>query len=101
MIPLVWRRGYTSRMATINDILEGIIQPLNGDFSRQLAQYVIGLKFGEGQIARYDDLASRNQEGKLSEQELAELDAFVTANAFMMIIQSKARRSLMQHSPAA
>jgi hypothetical protein len=88
-------------MASINDIFEAVIQPLNGDYSRQLAQYVIGLNFTEAQHARYQDLASRNQDGSLTEEELAELDAFITANAFLTIIQSKARRSLMQHSPAA
>jgi hypothetical protein len=88
-------------MAAINDIFEAVIQPQNGDFSRQLAQHIIGLKFTEAQAARYEDLASRHQEGALNEDEIAELDAFVTANTFLMIIQSKARRSLMQHSPAA
>lgn len=88
-------------MAAINDIFEAVIQPQSGDFSRQLAQHIIGLKFTDALVKRYEDLASRHQDGELNEEELAELDAFVTANTFLMIIQAKARRSLMQHSPAA
>ena len=87
-------------MATINEIFEGLVQPQQGDFSPQHAQYVIGLKFTDEQVARYEDLASRNQDGTLNEDELAELDAFVAANTFLMILQSKARRSLLQHTPA-
>ena len=38
-------------MAAINEIFEAVIQPQNGDFSRQLAQHIIGLKFTEAQAA--------------------------------------------------
>lgn len=87
-------------MSAINDIFEGLIQPKSGDFSPQHAQFVIGLRFTEEQLARYEELAQKNKEGGLNEEELAELDAYLAANAFLMILQSKARRSLLQQSPA-
>jgi hypothetical protein len=37
----------------------------------------------------------------LSEQEEAELDEFLAANALLTILQSKARVSLKKHNPAA
>jgi hypothetical protein len=88
-------------MATLNGIFEGLIEPERGGFSAELAQYVLGLKFSEAQVARYESLADRNQEGTLSPEERSELEGFVTVNNFLMIMKLKARHSLMEHSPAA
>lgn len=88
-------------MTPLNGIFEGLIDPGQGDFSAELAQYVLGLKFSDEQSARCEALSYKNQEGPLPPDERAELEAFVTANTFLMILQSKARRSLLRHSPAA
>ena len=88
-------------MATLNDIFEGLIEPDHGDFSDALARHVLGITFSANQIARYEELAARNGEGALTGDERAELEAFVTANTFLMILKSKARRSLLQRAPAA
>ena len=88
-------------MANLADIFEELIQPADGNFSPELAQYVLSLKFSPAQIARYEDLADRVQEGKLSPDEKTELEAFVHANTILGIIKGKARRSLVQNTSAA
>lgn len=88
-------------MSQIADIFEQLIRPEDGDFSAELAQYVLGLAFTSEQVERYHDLAARNGEGPLSDKDRAELDAFVQANTILTIMQSKARRSLVQNTSAA
>ena len=85
----------------LQNIFEAVVDPKKGDFSAELAQHILGLQFTADEIERYESLAYRNQEGVLTRQELAELDAFVTANTFLMVLKSKARRSLRRRSPAA
>jgi hypothetical protein len=87
-------------MTTGASILEQIIKPQIGGFSAEHARYVLSLDFSADQQARYADLASRVQEGTLSKEEEAELDEFVTANAILTILQSKARVSLKHPSAA-
>ena len=88
-------------MADITDIFEQIVRPEGGGFSPELAQYVLTLKFTAEQIGRYEDLADRVQDNKLSPAEKDELDAFVEANSILTVLQAKARRSLLQHTSAA
>jgi hypothetical protein len=88
-------------MAKLDDILESMIEPAHGDFSPDLARYVLGMRFSEERAARYEALAEKNQSGQLSPTEREELEAFVTANSLLMILKSKARRSLVERPSAA
>ncbi len=88
-------------MPKLDEILEGLIVPDRGDFSLELAKYVLGLRFSEDKASRYAWLAEKNQDGALTPTELEELEAFVTANSLLMILKSKARRSLVEHPSAA
>lgn len=88
-------------MANVADIFEAIIRPTDGGFSPDLAQHVLGLTFSAEQVARYRDLAGRVQDGSLSDNEKSELEAFVQANTILMIMQSKARRSLVENTTPA
>jgi len=88
-------------MANLDDILEQVIAPDHGHFSSELAQHVLGLKFTDQQVARYETLAYRNQDGALTAEERGELEAFVMANTLLTVLKAKARRSMLQHSPAA
>jgi hypothetical protein len=65
------------------------------------ARYILSLDFSPEEHARYAELSAKAQSGTLTEQEQGELDEFLTANALLMILQSKARVSLKQHTPAA
>jgi hypothetical protein len=82
-------------------ILERIIEPRTGGFSNEHARYILTLDFSAEEQTRYAELARRNKEGGLTAEEEAELNEFVTANALLTILQSKARISLKRHSPAA
>ena len=88
-------------MANIADIFEELVQPADGNFSPELAQYVLSLKFSPRQVARYEDLAARVQDDQLAPEERAELDAYVQANAILGMMKAKARRSLIQNTSAA
>lgn len=88
-------------MPVLNEIFDSIIGPGRGDTAAAFSQYLLSLKFTDEQIARYESLAYRNQDGNLTPEELAELDAFLKANTLLAVVQLKARRSLIQQSPAA
>ena len=45
---------------------------------------------------RIDDLATMNNEGRLTEQERAEYQGYVRANMFVAIFQARARRMLRE-----
>lgn len=77
-----------------------MIQPQNGGFSVELANFLLSLKFSEQEQIRYQELAAKCQDGALSEAEQAEIDEFLAANTLLMILQSKARVSL-KNSPSA
>jgi hypothetical protein len=83
------------------DILESLIEPEQGNFSADLARYVLSLKFSLEQQARFEELSYKAQDGALSPEEERALDAFLSANTLLIILKSKATRSLDQHSPAA
>ncbi|MGA2440602.1 MAG: hypothetical protein ABSH08_06570 [Tepidisphaeraceae bacterium] len=83
------------------DILERIIEPQHGGFSEEHARYVLSLDFTSDEHARYAELASKAQEGSLSEDEQSEIDEFLAVNALLTVLQSKARVSLKKHNSAA
>lgn len=89
------------RMSAGTDILERIIEPQHGGFSEEHARYVLSLDFTADEQARYAELSSRVQQSALAPDELAELDRFLSVNALLMLLQSKARVSLKQHNSAA
>lgn len=94
-------RGYNLVMSTGVSIIERIIEPQQGGFSSEHARYVLSLDFSAEEQDRYVALARKAQDGALTEQEDAELNEYLAANAFLTILQSKARVSLKKHNPAA
>jgi hypothetical protein len=82
-------------------LLEGLLRPDQGVLSPELARYILTLDFTPDQHARYSVLAGKAQSGTLTSDEASEIDAFLAADAFLSILQSKARQSLQQHQPAA
>ena len=88
-------------MTKLHEILESLIVPASGDFSAELARYVLGMRFSEASDASYETLAEKSQNGELTASEREELEAFVTTNTLLMILKSKARRSLVERPSAA
>jgi len=88
-------------MAKRTSILESLIRPEEGNFSADLARYILSLGFSQRQQARCQALSYKAQEGKLTDREAAELEEFLQANSLLIVLKSKARRSLKRRSPAA
>ena len=87
-------------MVTNVAILERVIEPGRGDLAPEVAQYILGLDFPPSDHRRYAALAEKAEEGQLSLDEQAELDDYLSVNAFLTIIHSKARVSLRKHGGA-
>jgi hypothetical protein len=85
----------------LDEILEGLIEPSDGAFPGAVARYVLGMRFTEVQAARYEALVEQTQDATLPPVEREELEAFVTANTLLMILKSKARRSVAREPSAA
>ena len=73
------------------------MEPGKGGLSPELAQYVLSLGFSDHLTARYLQLSDRAQSGTLTPAEEAELDEYLSTDAFISILQSKARVSLRKN----
>jgi hypothetical protein len=65
-----------------------------GSFTPELARYLLGLRFSDAEQATMHELAVKNQQGKITPEELRELDGYVKAGDLLAILQSKARMAL-------
>jgi hypothetical protein len=63
-------------------------------FTPELARYLLGLHFSDEENTKMHDLAVKNQEGRISSEELQELDGYIMAGDLLAILQSKARMTL-------
>ena len=88
-------------MISRSTILDRVIEPQRGSFSTEHAQYVLSLGFSAVEQSRFAELSERVQQQNLSEEEQIELDEFLSVNALLVILQSKARVSLKKHNSAA
>jgi hypothetical protein len=82
-------------------ILEQLMQPEQGDLATDVARFVLKLNFPQSVHDRYETLSAKAQDNTLSADEREELEEYLAADALLTAIQSKARMSLKQHSPAA
>ena len=69
-----------------------------GRLSATVARHLLRLRFGKEDIARMNDLAERNQKGRLSRAEREELDSYVKVGQIVAILQSEARMALRKRS---
>jgi hypothetical protein len=82
-------------------ILEQLIDRDATDFTPDVARYFLGSHFSAEQHARCEALSGKAADGVLAVDEAAELDELLAANALLAVLQSKARISVRQHTPAA
>ena len=64
--------------------------------TRPLAESIMALDFPEGDAARIDELNAKANEGTLTDDEEAELEAYINISDLLAYWQSKARRALQQ-----
>jgi hypothetical protein len=77
-------------------IFSRIFESNREGISPELARYILGLGFSTEDRSRMRELAAKNQRGDISQQELEELDHYITAGDILAIWQSKARQALEQ-----
>lgn len=63
--------------------------------AKPLAESVLTLDFPEGDVTRIEELNAKANEGALSADELAELEAYINVGDLLAWWQSKARQSLV------
>lgn len=64
----------------------------------ELARHILTLEFSDDDKARMHELALKNQEGRVSSEELRELDNYIKVADLVAILQSKARKFLRTKS---
>ena len=87
-------------MIDVGDILGRIVEPEAGGFSAELANHLLAFRFPAGMQARSAELSEKAQQGASSAEEQSELDAYLAANA-VILLKSKARVSLAVRGSAA
>jgi hypothetical protein len=64
----------------------------------ELARHILTLEFSDDDNAQMHELAVKNQEGRISPEELRDLDSYVKVADLVAILQSKARKFLRTKS---
>jgi hypothetical protein len=64
----------------------------------ELARHILTLEFSDDDKARMHELAEKNQEGRISPEELRDLDSYIKVADVLAILQSKARKFLRTKS---
>jgi hypothetical protein len=72
-------------------IFARLLEAQNGELSAALARYLLKLGFSPQDKTRMHELAVKNQEGRISAEEL---DSYIKAGDLLAILQSKARKAL-------
>jgi hypothetical protein len=71
-----------------------VIVPEQNGLSPEAARSILTLSFSDTDRARMNELAGKNQEGLLSEEERRELENYVKVGDVLSLLHLKARRSL-------
>jgi hypothetical protein len=80
----------------VAEILTRIVGPDVGNLTPEAARAVLKLKLAEDDRRRAHDLAVKNQEGRLTSDEEAEMEAYQRVGRLIDLLWAKARRSLKQ-----
>ena len=76
------------------EILSRLIQPQGDELSREVAAFLLALRFGEKDVDRMNQLSELSSAGTLTEAEAAELDGYLHVGYLLGIMQAKARKAL-------
>lgn len=78
-----------------------MVNPSTGGFPPEVANLILSMHFTNEEKERYVELSEKAQENDLTDDERSELDEFLVAETFLIVMKSKARRSLKLGAPAA
>lgn len=84
----------TRPQGSIAAIFERLLMNGAAKMSMTEARFVLKMGFNKEDQARMEDLAERNQEGALSPEEHEELMNYVHVGNMLVILQSRARKTL-------
>jgi hypothetical protein len=87
----------TFRSKPHSDVLLRVFDLPKRGMTRALAESLLALDFPEEDFARIEELNSRANEGTLTDDEEAELEAYINVGDLLAYWQSKARQILQQH----
>ena len=76
------------------EILADVLSPDQGDLPVAAAEAVLRWKFNRRATTHMNQLARRNQSGKISATEREELERYLRVGSLLNLLQAKARRSL-------
>lgn len=79
-------------------VLDRLMDPLGRLLTPEVARKLVGYRFDAKAQAHIDKLASKCNEGQLSETERREYETYVYAIDFIAILQAKARACLKRSS---
>lgn len=78
-----------------------MVNPTSGGLSPELAKLILSMHFTEDEKQCYLALSEKAQNNHLTDDERSELDEFLAAETFLIVMKSKARKSLKVGAPAA
>lgn len=82
------------RPASYSALLERVFDPAGEGMAPALAERILEMNFSESDAARAEELSDKANEGSLSADEEAELEAYVNVGDLLAVWQSKARQAL-------
>ncbi len=77
-------------------VLARILEPLAECLTPEIAQEIVKLRADSVLQTRVTDLANKNTEGTLTEEERSEYESYVHATNCISILQAKARKLIRQ-----
>lgn len=80
--------------------LERLLRPLSQTLTLELARGLVSVQADEETQTRYDELASRRTEGRLTPEEQAELESIVRANTLLGVLKAEAQTFLAHAKPS-
>jgi hypothetical protein len=76
------------------NILDRFLDPVGSYLTPEVARRLVRFRADGRTQKRLDELAEKNQEGKLTEAEREEYDTLISAIDFVTVLQAKARSIL-------
>jgi hypothetical protein len=92
--------GHALSLPSEADIFFEVIGQPQGEMSAELARYVLGLELPARLVERLHDLAEKNRDGTLTDDERMEMERYMRVGHFLGLMKSRARLSLREASRA-
>ena len=77
-----------------SEILSRVVGPENPSFTPEVAQSILKLRFGDGDLERMQELLGQARQGALNEEEESQLHGYLFVGAMLDLMHSKARLTL-------